>query len=245
MIPCLTLLSHIAFDVAQDMVGLVACKYTLPACIQAMCSYWHPGFLFTTIPGSFFSIHPFLSMCWYQWVPWPSCRTLYLALLNFMKFPWAYLASLAISFWMTPLLSSILTTTLSCTLAEAALNHSMSSIKVLNSISLDMTHMRGTSCDSSLFGHWDVDHHLWMQLSTQILLHWLVHPPNPHLSNLEVKNFGGDSIKHLADVNVLHWDSGTWKMREEHLPVKTEIKSYQVAQPPPCHQEEFCHGKGG
>lgn len=130
------------------MVGLLACKYTLPAHIQARCIYRHPGILFTTIPGSFFrglfSIRSFLSTRWYQRVLWPNCRTLYLAWLNFMKFQQAYLSNLTISFWMTPLLPTISTTTLSCTLAETALDHSRSTWKVLSSISPDMTHW-GTS----------------------------------------------------------------------------------------------------
>lgn len=133
-----------AFGVAQDAVGLLACKHTLPAHIQARCIYRFPGFLFTTIPGTFFSgllsIPSFLSTRWYQRVPWPSCRTLYLAWLNFMKFQWVYLSSLTASFWMTPLLSSISTTTLSCTLAEVALDNSVSLLKVLSSINPDMTH---------------------------------------------------------------------------------------------------------
>lgn len=58
---------HTAFAVAQDMVGLLACKHTLPARIQARCIYRLPGVLFTTIPGTFFSgllsIPSFLSMC--------------------------------------------------------------------------------------------------------------------------------------------------------------------------------------
>ena len=77
------------------------------------------------------------SLYLYLELPWPRCRTLHLALLNFMRFTQAHLSSLSRSLWMAFLPSSVWTTPHNLVLSADLLRVysiplSMSLTKILN-----------------------------------------------------------------------------------------------------------------
>lgn len=71
------LATHTSFGAAQDMVGFLACRHTLPAPVQFLL-YQNPK----VILCSRFSVHSPCNLCWYWGLPQPRCRVLDLALLN-------------------------------------------------------------------------------------------------------------------------------------------------------------------
>lgn len=89
---------HALFDVAQDTVGFLGCKFILPGHIQ---------FFIHQYP----QIHSSLSLCSHLGLPQPKCGKLHLALLSFMRFTQAHFSSLPLL--MASLLSSMSTTLLS------------------------------------------------------------------------------------------------------------------------------------
>ena len=125
-------------------------------------------------------------------LPWPTCRTLHLALLNFMRFTWARLSSLSQFLWMASLPFRVSATPLSLVsstnlLRVYSIPLSKSPKKMLNNMSPN----KDPSGHHSLGGlHPDIEPltaTLWMPSSSQFLIHQVVHLSNPCLSILEAR----------------------------------------------------------
>ncbi|KAK4823668.1 hypothetical protein QYF61_005639 [Mycteria americana] len=86
---------HTSFDAAQDTVGFLGCERTLPAHVQFVI-HQYPQVLLCRAALNPFIPQPVLILG----VARPNCRTLHLALLNVMRFTWAYFSSLSRSLWM-------------------------------------------------------------------------------------------------------------------------------------------------
>ncbi|KAK4824839.1 hypothetical protein QYF61_020212 [Mycteria americana] len=93
---------HASFEAAQDTVGFLGCKRTLPARVQLCIHQYLKSF-----STGLLSIHSLLSLYLCLGLPQLTRRTLPLALLNFMRFTRAYLSSLSRSLWMASLPSSV------------------------------------------------------------------------------------------------------------------------------------------
>lgn len=193
---------------------LLASRQCVLTGIQASCS---PLFLDPSSQGCFKSIHCLacagISECpdlvagpctWPDWISWsfhgPICQA------------WQHPSGWH-PFWQAYQHNTQLHTCWYCTRSQCVLNKSIEKYQSWY-----------YPWRASLFQHWNVDHHLWMQLSTQVLLHWLVHPSKPHLSNLEVRKFGRtisnilQRLKYCIEVQRFEkWGKSTcqWKQRQK------------------------------
>lgn len=94
--------ANTALDAVQDTSGFLGCKCTLPGHIEL---FIHNSLKFSS---GLVLIHSLPSLC--LGLPWPCCRILHLALLNFMRVAQTQLSSLSRSCWMVSIPSSVSTT---------------------------------------------------------------------------------------------------------------------------------------
>ena len=160
------------------------------------------------------------NLYWYWWLPWCRCRTLHLALLNFMRFRQAQSSSLSKTLWMASLPSK----KISCTtqlgviskLAGRALNPT---IYVINEDIKQYWSQYGPQRDSIIywfpFRHWAIDCN-----SLDVAIQPIPYPSNiPSIKPVSLqcggKNVVGDCIKGLIEIQVdnvnnsllVHWCS--------------------------------------
>ena len=189
---------HTSFDAAQDMVGFLGCMCTLLAPVQFLISQ-HQQVFFPGLP----SIHspPSLYLC--LGLPWSRCRTLYLALLNFMSFTQAHLSSLFLD--VIPSLQCIdhnIQLGVIRKLAEDALSPTVHTTNkdVKKHQSQDWP-LKNTTLLQSPPRHWCIDHN---SLSTTI--HPIPHPPGGSIKSVSVQfrdtDVVQDSVKCFAQIQV-------------------------------------------
>lgn len=151
----------------------------------------------TNSPKSFplrlLSIHSLPAYIHSLGLSWLRCRILHLALLIFMWFAWADLASLSRSFFIASFPSSALTVSQSFVLlinflSLHSVSLSMTQTKMLNNTSLN-TDPLGTLLIAG-FHNLDVKlltTTLWVWPVSQSPIHWVVHPSNLCLSKMKTK----------------------------------------------------------
>ncbi|CAN0071273.1 unnamed protein product, partial [Bubo scandiacus] len=86
---------HASLDAAQDTAGFLGCKHTLSGHVELLIKQ-HPQVLLHRAALNPFSIQ----LVFVPGIAQPMCRTLHLALLNFMRFAQAHLSSLSRPLWM-------------------------------------------------------------------------------------------------------------------------------------------------
>ena len=182
---------HAAFDVAQDTVGLLGCKCTLPGHVELHINQ-HPQVL----------LGPFSDQPVFVLGIAPTCvQDFALGLAEFHE----VCTSLSRSRWMASLSFSLLTTPYSLVLPANVLRvHSiplsMSLMKMLNSTGPN-NDPSGTPLVTDL--HLDIElltATLWVRPLTQFLIHWVVHALNLCLSQFRDEDVMQDSVKCFAQV---------------------------------------------
>ena len=173
--------SHISLDATLDTVGFLGCKCTLSAHVKSFIKWHSPILLLRAALKPFFAQPvPVLG------IVWPRCRTLHLALLNFMKWhghtvcpgpsgchlftptfqlhhsPWCYLQTC----W-------------GCICSYCACGLQRCYITSVPALIPEECHSLLVSTRTS--SHWL---QLWVWPFSQFLIQRVVHPSNPFFSNL-------------------------------------------------------------